>query len=306
MDRRRRAAPHAARTATRMSASSPAFRSPGIAAPEPRPAVPVSDSRAGSRLRRYIESLGGMTGLGLRTLVTIVSPPFPWWREFLRQSVQVLKVTMIPIAIAVPAYAFGAPGIQGGGGLATLGSAERDGGFIVIGVIREFGVFVTCSMVAGIYGTMTTAELGARKVRDELDALRVMAVSPITFLVAPRVLALTAMMMVLNMYMLVCGTLGGFAASVGLFGATPRGFFTTFFLNTSWLDLVAAEIKIALLGFLIGVICCYKGLSATGGAEGVGRAVNEAVVSCLIAIFFVNLVFTQFFLALYPQVEVLR
>jgi phospholipid/cholesterol/gamma-HCH transport system permease protein len=93
---------------------------------------------------------------------------------------------------------------------------------------------------------------------------------------------------------------------VFIFGATPSGFFNTFFLNTSWLDLVAAELKLLLLGVIIAVICCYKGLNASGGAEGVGRAVNEAVVSCLICIFFVNLVYTQVFLALFPQVGVLR
>jgi phospholipid/cholesterol/gamma-HCH transport system permease protein len=259
-----------------------------------------------ARLREHAESIGGMIALWIQSIVALFTPPFVWRGEFVRQSIQILKVSLIPIAIAIPAYAFGAPGIQGGGALATLGSPERDGGFIVIGVVREFGVFVTASMVAGIYGTMTTAELGARKVRDELEALQVMGVDPVRYMAAPRVLALTAMMLVLNMYMLVCGTLGGFAASVGLFGATPGGFFTTFFLNTSWLDLVASEIKIGLLGGIIGVICCYKGLSVKGGAEGVGRAVNEAVVACLISIFFISLVFTQVFLALFPQVEVLR
>jgi phospholipid/cholesterol/gamma-HCH transport system permease protein len=280
------------------SDSAPALRSPE---------VPASSATAPpGRLRTYAENVGGMTALFLRAVSVLVHPPFAWRREYVRQCIQILRVCLIPIAIAIPAYAFGAPGIQGGGGLAQLGSPERDGGFIVIGVVREFGVFVTASLVAGIYGTMTTAEIGARKARDELDALQVMGVSPITFMVAPRILALTTMMAVLNMYMLVCGAIGGFAAAVGLFGATPSGFMTTFFLNTSWLDLVASEIKIAVLGALIGTICCYKGMSVKGGAEGVGRAVNEAVVACLIAIFFVNLVFTQFFLALYPQVEVLR
>ena len=293
--------PEAVATVPVLGAPAPAGAN-GAERSTPAAAAPLSPRR----LREYAESVGGMIALWFQAVVAIFTPPFVWRGEFVRQSIQILKVCLIPIAIAIPAYAFGAPGIQGGGGLATLGSPERDGGFIVIGVIREFGVFVTASMVAGIYGTMTTAELGARKVRDELEALQVMGVDPVRYMAAPRVLALTAMMAVLNMYMLVCGTLGGFAASVGLFGATPGGFFTTFFLNTSWLDLVASEIKIALLGGIIGVICCYKGLSVKGGAEGVGRAVNEAVVACLIAIFFVNLVFTQVFLALYPQVEVLR
>jgi phospholipid/cholesterol/gamma-HCH transport system permease protein len=257
-------------------------------------------------LRERIVRFGGMVVLAYQVAVALVTHPKKWRREFVRQLVIMTKATIVPIMIAVPLYAFGAPGIQGGGGLAQLGAPERDGGFIVIGVIREFGLFVTASYVAGVVGTMITAELGARKIREELDALRVIGVDPIVSMVAPRVLAMTLLMGALNMVMLVGGTLGGYAASVGLFGATPSGFLTTFFLNTSWLDLVAAELKLLLLGVMIAVICCYKGLNAKGGAEGVGRAVNESVVSCLICIFAVNLVYTQIFLALFPQVEVLR
>jgi phospholipid/cholesterol/gamma-HCH transport system permease protein len=264
----------------------------------------TSPHRVGPRER--VTRFGGMAVLTYQVGVALLTQPARWRREFVRQLVIMTKATIVPVMIAVPLYAFGAPGIQGGGGLAQLGAPERDGGFIVIGVIREFGLFVTASYVAGVVGTMITAELGARKIREELDALRVIGIDPIVAMVAPRVLAMTMLMGALNMVMLVGGTLGGYAASVGLFGATPSGFFTTFFLNTSWLDLVAAELKLLLLGVMISVICCYKGLNASGGAEGVGRAVNEAVVSCLICIFGVNLVYTQIFLALFPQVQVLR
>jgi phospholipid/cholesterol/gamma-HCH transport system permease protein len=89
-------------------------------------------------------------------------------------------------------------------------------------------------------------------------------------------------------------------------GDTSGAFLHSFFANTTVVDLLAAVIKMAVFGFLIGVICCYKGLASSGGAAGVGRAVNEAVVGSLIAIFTVNLVYTQYFLAAYPEVNVLR
>jgi phospholipid/cholesterol/gamma-HCH transport system permease protein len=161
-------------------------------------------------------------------------------------------------------------------------------------------------VVAGVVGTTITAELGARKIRDELDALVVMGVDPIARMVAPRILALATMMMVLDMFALVFGVFGGYLAAVGVLGGTTGGFLTNFFANATFLDLAASVIKVGIFGVIIGVICCYKGLNVSGGPEGVGRAVNEAVVGCLVAIFLVNLVYTQYFLAAYPQVGVFR
>jgi phospholipid/cholesterol/gamma-HCH transport system permease protein len=165
---------------------------------------------------------------------------------------------------------------------------------------------VTATVVAGVVGTTITAELGARAIRDELDALRVMGVDPIARMVAPRILALAVMMMVLDMFALVFGVFGGYLASVGILGGTTGAFLTDFFANSTFLDLAASAIKVAIFGVMIGVICCYKGLNVTGGPEGVGRAVNEAVVGSLVAIFLVNLIYTQYFLAAFPQVGVFR
>jgi phospholipid/cholesterol/gamma-HCH transport system permease protein len=222
------------------------------------------------------------------------------------QSIFVLRVSAIPIAISIAAWGFAGPGLQAGNFLATLGGIDRSGGFMVVAIVREFGTFVTATIVAGIAGTTIAAELGTRKFREELDALAVMGVEPITYLVVPRVLSLTAMLVVLDLFALVFGVAGGYVAAVVFLGDTSGAFLHSFFANTTVLDLLAAVIKMAVFGFLIGVICCYKGLTASGGAAGVGRAVNEAVVASLVAIFVVNLVYTQYFLAAYPEVNVLR
>ena len=110
----------------------------------------------------------------------------------------------------------------------------------------------------------------------------------------------------LDLLALVFGVAGGYVATVGVLGGSTGGFFTSFFANTTFADLLASVIKVAIFGLLIGVICGYYGLTASGGPAGVGRAVNRAVVACLVAIFFVNLVYTQWFLALFPDVSVFR
>jgi phospholipid/cholesterol/gamma-HCH transport system permease protein len=247
-----------------------------------------------------------MAALGWRTFVVALRPPFAWRRQFVLQCIFILRVSLLPIAISIAAWGFSGPGLQAGNFLATLGGIDRSGGFMVVAIVREFGTFVTAVVVAGIAGTTITAELGTRKLREELDALRVMGVDPVLQLVVPRVLALTTMMVVLDLFALVFGVAGGYVASVVVLGDTSGAFFHSFFSNTTVLDLLGAVLKMAIFGVLIGVICCYKGLSSGGGAAGVGRAVNEAVVASLVAIFTVNLVYTQFFLAAYPEVNVLR
>jgi phospholipid/cholesterol/gamma-HCH transport system permease protein len=95
--------------------------------------------------------------------------------------------------------------------------------------------------------------------------------------------------------------------AVTIFFHEPTGeFLPQLLANVSYVDLWAAVIKVVLFGFVIGVIACFKGLGAEGGAEGVGRAVNESVVACLVAVFFISVVYTQFLLALYPNVASFR
>jgi phospholipid/cholesterol/gamma-HCH transport system permease protein len=177
---------------------------------------------------------------------------------------------------------------------------------MVVAIVREFGTYVTATVVAGVVGTMFTAELSTRSVRGELDALSVLGVDPAKELVAPRVLALVLTMMGLDLLALVCGVLGGYLATTLVLGGTGGAFLASFFANTTPADVIASLVKCAVFGGLIGVICAYRGLTVSGGAAGVGRAVNRAVVGCLVAIFVVNLIYTQWFLASFPQVGVFK
>jgi len=276
-------------------------RSGGVSAPL---AVGIDQSARPAYLRT--RRVGGMLVLALRAFIALTRPPFAWRREFVLQTIFILRVSLLPIALSIAAWGFAGPGLQAGNFLVTFGTIDRAGGFMVVAIVREFGTFVTATVVAGVVGTTITAELGARKIREELDALQVLGVDPITYMVAPRILALAVTMMALDVIALVFGVLGGYVASVGILGGTSGGFLVNFFANTTFLDLAASVVKVGIFGVLIGVICCYKGLNVKGGAEGVGRAVNEAVVGCLIAIFFVNLVYTQYFLAAFPDVGVFR
>lgn len=276
---------------------------PGADAP-PAAARPASrfGTAVGDRVRRW----GGMVALTGAVGKALLTPPFAWRREFVIACVELLRSSFWPIAISVAVFGFSGPGLQAGNFLGAFGSTDRTGGFMVVAIVREFGTFVTSAVVAGIVGTMLAAELGTRRVRGEIDALEVLGVDPVASIVAPRTLALVAMLMVLDVFALVFGVAGGYVASVGVLDGTTGAFVASFLSNVTFLDLLGSVVKVGIFGLLIGIISSWHGLHASGGAHGVGRAVNRAVVGSLLAIFVVNLVYTQWFLATFPEVNVLR
>ena len=135
----------------------------------------------------------------------------------------------------------------------------------------------------GVAGTAITADLGARKVREELDALQVLGVDPVKNLVVPRFLALMIVTGLFDVFTIIFGITGGVLAS--LVYSEPLGpFFSTFFQQSSLTDLWASVVKCVIFGAITAIVCCYKGMTASGGAEGVGRAVNQAVVIAFIGV----------------------
>ena len=250
--------------------------------------------------KSVLEEVGNMMILTGKTIVSAIRPPYPYGSEFVAQFLFAIKLCWFPLLVSTIAFGYEAPGLQAANFLVLFGALDRLGGFFVLAAIREIGPFVTGVCVAGIAGTAITADLGARKIREELDALEVLGVDPIKNLVVPRFLALMLVTGLFDIYALLFGVFGGVVAS--LVNNEPLGpFWATFFNNASTTDLWGSVVKTTLFGAIIAVVCCYKGMTASGGAEGVGRAVNQAVVIAFLGIFAFNYVFTQVLLATHPQ-----
>ena len=243
--------------------------------------------------------------LTARTLVAAVRPPFPYGEELVGQFLFVLKLSWFPMTISTFALCLGAPGLQAAGILSLFGNLDRLGGFFVVTAVRFIGPIVTAAVVAGVAGTAITADLGARKIREELDALQVLGVDPIKNLVVPRFLALMLITGLLDIYALIFGISGGILTET-LYNQPLGGFFATLFTNASITDLWGSVIKCTLFGAIISVVCCYKGMTASGGAAGVGRAVNQAVVISFMGVFAFNYAFTQTLLATNPDLQTIR
>jgi phospholipid/cholesterol/gamma-HCH transport system permease protein len=257
--------------------------------------------RAYLPVKSLLEEVGSMVILTGKTIVAAVRPPYPYGSEFVGQFMFALRLCWFPLLISTVAFGYEAPGLQGADILVLFGSLDRLGGFFVLASIREFAPFVTAVVLAGVAGTAITADLGARKIREELDALQVLGVDPIKNLVVPRFLALIIVTGLFDIYALLFGIFGGVLAEV-VNHAPLAPFWATFFSNTSTTDLWGSVVKTMLFGAIIAIVCCYKGMNASGGAEGVGRAVNEAVVIAFNGIFAFNYAFTQTLLATHPEI----
>jgi phospholipid/cholesterol/gamma-HCH transport system permease protein len=134
-------------------------------------------------------------------------------------------------------------------------------------------------------------------------ALEVLGIDPTRNLILPRVVALVLWMPILSLLTFWAGLAGTFSATVVLYDATPEAFAGELLGLTNYVDLWGSAVKLALFGVLIGLISAQKGLKVSGGAESVGRAVNESVVTCFVVIGIVTVAYTQLFQAFFPEVN---
>jgi phospholipid/cholesterol/gamma-HCH transport system permease protein len=267
--------------------------------------VRAAADRAFLPVKGLLEEVGDMVILTGKTVVSAVTPPYPYGGEFIEQFLFALRLCWFPLLLTTIAFGYGVPGLQAGNFLLLFGSLDRLGGFFVLATIREFGPIATAIIVAGVAGTAITADLGARKIREELDALQVLGVDPVKNLVVPRFLALMIVTALFDIYALLFGIFGGVVASM-TFQAPLGPFFATLLTNASTTDLWGSLVKTAGFGAIIAIVCSYKGMTASGGGEGVGRAVNQAVVIAFTLLFAFNYVFTQTLLATHPDISIIK
>jgi phospholipid/cholesterol/gamma-HCH transport system permease protein len=223
-----------------------------------------------------------------------------WWKEYLRQCWFISKVCTLPsILIAIP---FGAVIALHVGTLnRQLGAESATGAAMVLAIVREASPVATALLIAGAGGSAMTADLGSRKIRDEIAAMEVMAVNPVHRLVTPRLFAASTVGLFLVSLVSVAGIAGGYVFNVVVQGVTPGAYFQGFSALAQLPDLYSSMAKAWVFGFIAAMVACYKGLYAKGGPKGVGDAVNQAVVITFILIFFANFVMTSLYFALVPQ-----
>jgi phospholipid/cholesterol/gamma-HCH transport system permease protein len=223
-----------------------------------------------------------------------------WWREYLRQCWFIAKVTSLPvILISIP---FGMViALHVGTFNRQVGAESATGAAMVLAIVREAAPVATALLIAGAGGSAMTADLGSRKIRDEIAAMEVMAVNPVHRLVTPRLYAAATVGLLLVSLVSVAGIAGGYFFNVVVQGTTQGAYFQGFSALAQLPDLYSSLAKALVFGFIAAMVACYKGLYAKGGPKGVGDAVNQAVVITFILIFFANFIMTSLYFALVPQ-----
>ncbi|HEY3502539.1 MAG TPA: ABC transporter permease [Actinocatenispora sp.] len=221
-------------------------------------------------------------------------------REMIQQAWFVSSVSILPTAlVAIP---FGAViALQLGTLTSQLGAQSYTGAASVLAVVREAGPIVTALLIAGAGGSAICADLGARKIREELDAMEVLGIDPIQRLVIPRVVACMIVAVLLNGLVNVVGVAGGYFFNVVLQGGTPGAYLASFQALGQIQDLIVGEIKALVFGAMAALVASYKGMTAKGGPKGVGDAVNQSVVISFMLLFALNFVITSIYFQIVPQ-----
>jgi len=245
-----------------------------------------------------VRAAGELFALGLDTVVSTFRRPFQW-RELVQQAWFIASVSILPTAlVSIP---FGAViALQLGSLAQQLGAQSFTGGASVLAVIREASPIVTALLIAGAGGSAIAADLGSRKIRDEIDALEVLGISPVQRLVVPRVLAAMLVAVLLNGLVSIVGTAGGYFFNVVLQGGTPCAYLASFSALAQLPDLYAGEVKALIFGAIAGLVAAHKGLTAGGGPKGVGDAVNQSVVITFMLLFCANFVITAIYFQIVP------
>jgi phospholipid/cholesterol/gamma-HCH transport system permease protein len=228
------------------------------------------------------DEAGGMALLAWRVLVGLVTLKLDW-RELVRNLYK-MGVQSLPIVILTAFFTGGIMVIQSGIFIRRFGAYGLLGFGAGYATLREVGPILIGLMFSGRVGANNAAELGTMTVTEQLDGLRALAIDPIPFLLVPRVLAMMVALFCLTLFGDAVAILGGALFGKLLLGVELSSFLHSFADNLKPWDLAIGLTKAAVFGLVISITSCHYGVTVKGGAVGVGRAVNDAVVSAAIAI----------------------
>ena len=249
----------------------------------------------------------GTVGRGTRLMVDVVrysvtdaiSGRFPV-AEFINQAWALYKVTALPaILMAIPIGAVVAVEISGL--VNQMGANSLVGAASAVGIVRQAAPITAGLLMGGAAASAIASDLGARAIRDELDALRVMGVDPVRHLVVPRFVALIVLAPVLCGIIIASGVVASFILSLNVSDVAPGTYWISFGAFAKIVDIVFAIAKAVVFGAIVGIVSSMRGMEAKGGPRGVADAVNASVVLNVVGILFANLTITQIETMFFPM-----
>ena len=238
------------------------------------------------------DDLGATVLLGVSAATWLVRPPYRWAQLLLALDFIGAGSTFIVALVGLfTGMAFTVSTIVG---FRQFSAEGMVGGVVALALSRELAPVLAGVVVTARAGSTMASELGNMRVTEQIDAITTMGVSPVQFLVVPRIVATTLMLPLLAVCFGMAGMVGAYIVAVAWQGIDPGVFFDKIQTFVEMKDLRMLAVKSVINGLIVSLICCKKGFHATGGAKGVGEATAKAVVASIVAIFAADYVTTTF------------
>ncbi len=246
--------------------------------------------------RFFLGFLGATGRVGMfagQGLIHAAAPPF-YLRMLLRQML-VIGYYSLPVVGMTALFTGMVLALQTYIGSARFNAESVVAQIVVVAITRELGPVLGGLMVAGRVASAMAAEIGTMRVTEQIDALVTLATNPFKYLVAPRLIAGILMLPPLVAVADIIGIFGAYLVGTQALGFNPASYLDNTFSVLEWSDVISGLVKAAIFGFLIALMGAYHGFQSQGGAQGVGKATTNAVVSAAVLILIANYITTAVF-----------
>lgn len=244
----------------------------------------------GKPLVGFISKLGELALFISRALYNCVTPPF-YLKLLLRQMIDI-GFYSLPVVALTTVFAGMVIALQTNAGFSSYSAESAVASVVLIAVTRELAPVFSGLMVAGRIGAAMAAEIGTMRVTEQIDALSTLSTNPFKYLVTPRLLAGIIVLPLLVLIGDVIGIFGGYTVAIYQLEYNAANYINTTINELQSIDIITGLVKGAVFGFIIALMGCYNGYKSKGGAQGVGSATTNAVVSSSILILICNYIIT--------------
>lgn len=239
--------------------------------------------RLGAQSISFIEELGRIARFAAQVAHAVVTPP-PRFRPFVDELYNLGVLSLVIIGVCGGAVGM-VLALQGYNTLVRFGAEESLGAVLGLSLIRELGPVLTALLTTGRAGSATAAEIGAMVRTEQLDGLRMMSINPMHLVIAPKVLAMIAVMPLLSGLFIVSGIGGGYVVGVGLMGVDSGSYWSSLEANVTFADdITGSFIKASVFGVIVALVSTYRGFTCTPTASGVSAATTSTVVVSSVAV----------------------
>jgi len=243
-------------------------------------------------LEKIVREFGRVSMMLVESILLAFRPPFKL--NYIFKQMEFIGVHSVFVVILTGVFTGMVLALQSYYGFRKFSSEGLVGATVALSMTRELGPVLTSLMVTGRAGSAMAAELGTMRVTEQIDALTVMALNPIKYLVTPRVIAAFLMLPLLTVIADFVGIVGGYLVGVKLLGINEGAYIDKMIKFVELNDIYNGLVKAAVFGIILSIVSCYKGFYTKGGAEGVGRSTTEAVVASSVTILVTDYILTSF------------